>query len=204
LQYDFSAKESGPLTLALRATEDLSGGVSSSSGTGTEPSLVMRSGRMLIESRIGSAGASLAMPLRVETWSGSSWVLATGDSCTSLSALSVAMSGRVNGKGASASWTNSVSVGSFVGGRGTLTLGATNPVSVGSMQVALNLGSTSTDRACLPPTRPSSTGANLPWLRSRFGSQHCDGGWANDPSARASFGLINAESQKRIHERQLY
>ncbi|MBB5204604.1 MSHA biogenesis protein MshQ [Inhella inkyongensis] len=201
LQYDFSAKESGPLTLALRAAEDISGGVSSSAGTGTEPSLQIQSGRMRIESRIGSAGSSLGLPLRLETWSGSSWVLATADSCTVLAAPSVALSGRVNGKGDTAVWTNSVSLGSFVAGRATLTLGATNPKSVGSMAVAINLGETSADSACLS-VHPSTTGAKMPWLRSRFGS--CASAWASDPSARASFGLINAESQKRIHERQLY
>ncbi len=210
ISYRLSSKATGPFSTSLRVTDAL--GVSSSGGA--EPSFALRSGRLLLQSAIGGSRNPLALPLRLEYWSGKSWVLSSDDSCTSAVLASkgsaVAQSNRVGLNGAAAGWTTAVQSLSLAGGIGSLTLGAPSGGGAGTVEVALNLGSTSTDRACLP-NHPSTTGAGLPWLRARHGTLNgCAdasnplGRWDSDPSARASFGSVTAESQKRLHERQVY
>jgi MSHA biogenesis protein MshQ len=123
-----------------------------------------------------------------------------------LPATAVAQSSRVGPTGAAATFTTPVlAVQPLVNGQGSVRLAAPSPTSVGSVAIALNLGTTTTDRACLP-TRPSSTGASLPWLRSRWGVINgCNANrWDSDPSATASFGLSPGESRRRVYERQAF
>jgi len=204
-----SAKEAGPVSsLRLRASDGL--GVTSA-GAEAEPVLVLKSGRLQLQSAVGSSGRTLDLPVRLETWSGRAWVLETGDTCTSLSPAQVALSGYANLNPSAAAWTTSVVSASLTpsNGTGLVRLAAPTPTgSAGTVAVALNLGSASADQACLATPRPSSTGANRAWLRSRWGSAGagiaCSGAWVSDPSAKASFGAATLESQKRVHERQLY
>jgi MSHA biogenesis protein MshQ len=81
-----------------------------------------------------------------------------------------------------------------------LTLTAPSPALTGSVDVALNLGSTSADNACLG-AHPSTTGASRSWLRSRNGN--CDSSYDTDPSARATFGIYTPESRRMIHVRPI-
>ncbi|WP_374435097.1 DUF6701 domain-containing protein [Inhella sp.] len=210
LSYRLSSKLTAPFSTSLRVTDAL--GVSSSGGA--EPSFALRSGRLLLQSAIGSSRNALALPLRLEYWSGKSWVLGSDDSCTGPALAgkltAVAQSNRVGLNGAAAGWTTAVQSLSLASGIGSLTLGAPSGGGAGTLDVALNLGSTTTDRACLP-NHPATTGAGLPWLRARQGTLNgcADAGnplgrWDSDPSARASFGSVTAESQKRLHERQVY
>ena len=203
LKYGFSAKTSGPGLLRLRVTD--SDGVSSATRSDLEPSMTLRSGRLQLQSASGFAGQALNLPLRLEHWNGSAWVLASDDSCTApvliAGTAAVAQSGRVDLKGVStAAWSSPVQAISLSAGAGNLRLASTG---AGAVDLALNLGATNADRACLPAPRPSSTGLNLPWLRSRFGSLHgCGTREDSDPSARASFGAAGVELQRRVHERQ--
>jgi len=210
LAYLLSSKTTAPFSTSLRVSDAL--GVSS--GAGSEPSFALRSGRLLLHSAIGSSRNPLALPLRLEYWSGKSWVLGSDDSCTGPALAgqqaAVALSNRVGLTGAAAAWTNTVQALSLSAGVGSLTLGAPSGGGAGTLELAFNLGSGSTDRACLA-SHPASTGAGLPWLRARHGSLHgCSdasnpqGRWDSDPSARASFGSVTPESQKRLHERQVY
>jgi MSHA biogenesis protein MshQ len=202
-------KESGPFaSVRLRATD--ADGVSSAAAP-SEPVLSVKSGRLALQSAVGSSSRTLDLPVRLETWSGKAWVLETGDTCTSLSSAQVALSGYANLNPSAAAWTTSVVSASLTpsNGTGLVRLAAPTPTgSAGTVAVALNLGGASTDQACLATPRPSSTGANRAWLRSRWGSAGagiaCSGAWVSDPSAKASFGAATLESQKRVHERQLY
>lgn len=205
----FSAKQAGPLgNLLLRATD--ADGIASLL-SGAEPTLSVKSGRLQLQSAAGSSGRSLDLPVRLETWSGKAWVLETGDTCTSLAPAQVALSNYANLNPNAGAWTTTVVSASLMpsSGTGTVRLSAPTPTgSAGTVAVALNLGSTTADQACLATPRPSSTGANRAWLRSRWGSAGtgiaCTGAWVSDPSAKASFGAATLESQKRVHERQLY
>ncbi len=205
LAHLYASKLERPARLVLRLSD--SDGVSSSSipAPDAEATLDTRSGRLQLQSAVGSAGRPLSLPLRLESWTGQTWQLETSPVCASLTPAQAVLSGHVSLKGGAASWTAAVTAVSLSGGLGAVQLAAPVPAGAsGSASVALNLGSTTIDRACLA-THPATTGANLPWLRSRWGTVHgCLGRWDSDPSATASFGATNTESQRRVHERQAY
>ena len=90
---------------------------------------------------------------------------------------------------------------SISGGSGTLTLSAPSPASTGGVDIAINLGATTTDQSCLA-THPARTGAALPWLRSVQGS--CAATFDRDPAARASFGIYSPETRKTLHVREIF
>ena len=131
--------------------------------------------------------------------------------------IGLSLDGYLDAKGASTSdWHTAVvpdangKAISIVGGNGTLTLASPTPHSaqaaVGSVDVALNLGTTTTDASCLPTPRPATTGANLPWLRAQFGSANgCAGlsDFRRDPSMRASFGIYAPELKRIIHSAEI-
>ena len=200
LRYPFSSKASGPGNLLLRATD--SDGASSSEQAGADDTMPLRSGRLQLQSAIGSAQRNLSLPLRLEHWRNGAWVLSTDDSCTLPSGAwhgAMAQSGRVGPAGAAAAWTSPVQSISLSAGVGSVVLAAPN--ASGAVDIALNLGDTASDRACLAAPRPASTGLSLPWLRSRQGSVHgCGTREDSDPSSRASFGAPAGQAN-RVHER---
>ena len=71
-----------------------------------------------------------------------------------------------------------------------------------SVDVALNLGSsTATDQSC-HASHPLTVGAAKPWLRAQNGS--CATSADRDPAARASFGIFTPECRKTVHLRELF
>jgi MSHA biogenesis protein MshQ len=70
-----------------------------------------------------------------------------------------------------------------------------------SLDLAINLGSSSSDQSC-QTSHPASVGAAKPWLRAQNGS--CTASADRDPSARASFGLYSPESRKTVHARDIF
>jgi MSHA biogenesis protein MshQ len=204
-----ASKESGPFaSVRLRAVD--ADGVSSANAP-SEPVLSVKSGRLALQSAVGSSARTLDVPVRLESWSGKSWVLETADTCTSLGAAQVALGPYATLSPGTPAWTTSVASVSLnnATGIGFVRLNAPTPAGgAGTVGLALNLGASSADQACLSTPRPSSTGAGRAWLRSRWGSAGaglaCSGAWVSDPSAKASFGAATVESQRRVHERQLY
>jgi MSHA biogenesis protein MshQ len=150
----------------------------------------------------GSEKGALQMPVQTQYWSGNAWVQNSADSCTSIPAAAVVRAAYLDNKGAATSgWTSSVSAISLAGGNGSLTLGAPSPAATGSVDIALNLGASTTDQSCLA-SHPGSSAAALPWLRSQNGA--CSALWDRDPSARASFGIYVPETRKTVHVRELF
>ncbi|HJV69181.1 LamG domain-containing protein [Ideonella sp.] len=201
--YGFTDKLTAPQTLAIRATD--ADGVSSSGHA--EGSTPLRSGRLLVANGYGSENSALQLALRVEYWSGKAWLLNGDDGCTGYGAASiptgsVALSSVRDHKGGAGSWTtNATAITMKSNGVGTLTLAAPSGGATGTVDLALNLGAGTADESCLA-NHPASTGAVLPWLRSRNGS--CATGWASDPSARAAFGIYSPESKKTVHVREIF
>jgi MSHA biogenesis protein MshQ len=200
--YAFTAKQTAPQTLTLRATD--TDGVSSA-GFG-EGSTALRSGRLLVANGYGSEKSALQLPVRTEYWSGAAWVLNSADNCTApasqpIAGTAVALSAYRDSKGASASWTTSASALSLTNGSGLLTLAAPGGGATGTVDLALNLGSGAADQSC-NASHPATSGAGRPWLRSRHGS--CASSWDRDPAARASFGIYSAESKKTVHVREIF
>jgi len=196
--YDFTQKTTAPRTLPVRAID--ADGVSSAGFA--EGSTVLRSGRLRLGAAFGSEKSALSMPVRAEYWSGNSWLLNGDDSCTTVPAAAIVLSNRRDHKGnASTAWNNSLAPITLAGGQGVLLLGAPSPSATGTVDVALNLGSTTADQSCLA-THPASTGATRAWLRAQNGS--CAASTDRDPSARASFGIFNPETSRTVHARELY
>ena len=196
--YSFTDKLTAPQSLTLRATD---ADTVSSSGF-AEGSMPLRSGRLRVANGYGSEKSALQLQVTAEHWSGQAWIQNSADNCTSLPAAAVVRSNVRDARGAStAAWSSSASAVALTAGRGLLTLGAPAPSGSGSLDLAINLGASTTDQSCLA-AHPASTGANLPWLRSRQGA--CASTWDRDPSARASFGIFSPESRKTVHVREIF
>lgn len=155
--------------------------------------IAVRHGRLRLLNRIGSEKSDLELPVKADFWTGKSWVPSVNDSCTTLPAASFFLSGDLAGN-------TTVSAVNLTNGLGTLRLSKPNPVATGSVDIAVNLGSSGVDQSCL--ATHGGTPAGVPWLRSRNGS--CSTGYDRDPSARASFGIYSPESRKTVHVRELF
>jgi MSHA biogenesis protein MshQ len=157
----------------------------------------------VLSNAYGSEKTGLQLPVQAQYWTGRAWVLNSADSCTSVPAASVVRAGYLSFQGsATSAWTTTPGALTALGGLGSIALSAPSPAgSTGSVDIALNLGSTTTDASCLT-SHPASTGASLSWLRGRNGS--CASTWDRDPAARASFGIATPETRKTVHVRELY
>jgi MSHA biogenesis protein MshQ len=200
--YAFSTKATAPQSLVLRASNGASGAALVSSAGGTEPTLPLRSGRLRLSNAFGKATAALQLPVVAEYWAGSAWLLNSADSCTALAGASVALANPRGATGAASAATTSAGALAMGSGNGSITLAAPTPAgSTLSLDIALNLGSTTADQSC-NTAHPATTGAALPWLRAQNGS--CAASADRDPAARASFGIFAPETRKTVHARDLY
>jgi MSHA biogenesis protein MshQ len=196
--YAFTDKLTAQQTLALRAVD--ADGASSSGWA--EGSMLLRSGRLWLSNAFGSEKVPLQMTLQAQYWSSKAWVLNSADSCTALPAAAVVRSGYLNNQGtATSAWSTSAGSTTLSAGNGWLMLTAPGAGLTGSVDIALNLGSSSADQSCLA-SHPASSSANLPWLRARYGG--CASSWDRDPAARASFGVASPETRKTVHVRELF
>lgn len=152
----------------------------------------MRFGRLQIANVFGPASGSLSMPVQAQYWSGKSWVLNGDDSCTTLPANTIFLTGGLAA-------TTTASAASLTGGVGSLVL-TKSTTATGSVDVAANLGTTGPDQSCL--ASHGGTASNRPWLRSRNGS--CAATYDRDPSARATFGIYAPETRRTVHVRELF
>ncbi|WP_396271077.1 DUF6701 domain-containing protein [Ideonella sp.] len=195
--FSFLNKLTPEQSISLRATD--TDGVSSN--TFAEGSMVLRSGRLMLSNAFGSEKSPLQIPIQLQYWSGKSWVQNSADTCTVISANSVVRAQTLNHNNSAASWTSAISSVSLAGGSGFITLGAPSGGGTGSVDLSINLGATTTDVSCLA-SHPASTGAGLPWLRSRQGS--CASTYDRDPSARATFGVYSPETKRSVHVRDVF
>lgn len=197
--FAFAAKLTAPATLALRATESAGGdGVTSNVTGGSEGTTEMRSGRLHLSNTFGSEKSNREMLAQTQYWSGNSWVLNSADGCTSVPVGAFALTRNLSG-----GTTNASSL-AIAGGNGIVTFSAPGKGNVGSVDVAANLGTDVTDASCLPtpPARPVTTGAGLPWLRSRNGNCTASNDFVADPSARVTFGVYSPESRRTVDVRE--
>jgi hypothetical protein len=163
----------------------------------------VRFGRVQFSNAFGSQTSSLQMPVQAQYWSAKSWVLNSNDSLTAIPAASVALSNYRDSKGAAAAWTTTASgPGTLAGGQGSITLSVPTgaPPGTGSVDVAINLGSSGPDQSCL--AAHGGTAAGQPWFRSQNGS--CAATYDRDPSATASFGVYSPETSRSVHVRELF
>jgi MSHA biogenesis protein MshQ len=200
--YSYTAKLTPETTLKVRAT-DADGASSANAAAPIEGTTILRSGRLRLSNVFGSEKTALAIAVQAQYWSGRAWVLNSLDSCTAVPAAAASKSNPLDSKGAaSASMNNALSAVAILSGQGSLAVAPASPNATGSIDIALNLGSLGADQSCLGGTRPASTGAALPWLRSQNGG--CSSAWDRDPSARATFGIYAPETTKTVHVREIY
>lgn len=197
--FTFTSPTTAPALLTLRASD---GETSSAGQAGGEPTAAIRSGRLRLSNATGSVASALQLPVTAEHWGGTAWVVNSADHCSTLPAAAVALSNWRDAAGAVTATRTSASSVALSAGRGLLTLAAPTPAGLSlSVDVALNLGSSAADQSCLA-SHPSTTGAQLPWLRSRNGA--CASTWDRDPAARASFGVFAPETRRTSHVRELF
>ncbi len=209
--YTFAELKTAPLTIRLRGTS-----VNASSAfTATpdpdankEAKTSVRSGRLRLVNRFGSARSQVRMPVLAEIWSGNSWVQHTDDGFTVVPAKSFVITAQKQTAAASGAAPFKVEVDAaqtevkLVGGIASLALVPTGGPGWGD--VAANLGGTTKDTAC--PARqfvPLTPGAGLPWLRS-LNVCSVNGDINIDPWARATFGVFVPETKRIIHVREVF
>lgn len=189
IAYRFNAIRTAPAAAWVGAT---------ATGVGLRPTAAeiqpfqVRSGRLRLANRAGFMDAPLIVPITAEYWTGGSWLLNADDNFTRIPLAAIATTPTAGLNGADFTLNQ---------GRGAITLRpAAQRVSI---DLAINLGPgvASRDVSCLN-NHPLTVGANLPWLRSLYGS--CASGDNGDPSARASFGIFSAESRRIIHVRESF
>lgn len=207
VKYKFD-KLTPPTTIGLSASATF--GAASSSVQVVSPaanhgSMTLRSGRIKVSNVFGSEGKDLKMEVQSQFWSvGRAWVINALDTCTSLPAQAIALSGYRDNKGQpTTAWTTTATPsGSLANGTGWITFTKPSPKATGSVDVALNLGDANLpDVSCL--ATHGGTGAGMPWLRAQNGN--CAGTFDRDPSARVTFGIYTSpESKRAVHVREIY
>ena len=163
----------------------------------------LRSGRLRLFNAFGSEKAALSVPLQAHYWTGKAWVINSADSCTQITTGSVVRAQYLDHKGAPTTAWSSSPAGPVTlnAGQNSLIMSAPTGGATGTVELAINLGSTATDQSCLSQ-HPASTGLNRPWLRSINGS--CATTHDRDPSARATFGIFKPETHRAVHVREIY
>jgi MSHA biogenesis protein MshQ len=184
--YTFTSKTTGPTTIKLGAVDTDS---VSSSGF-AEGTTEIRSGRVQLGSASGSALLPLRVPVEVQYWNGTFYVTHTADTCTVLTPANIGLGNAIGGVS-----TSVTAVSTLQSGRGTITLAPTAGGARGSIDLAVNLGSTGSADACAS-FAPAAAAADRAYLRGDW----C-GAPAKDPSARARFG-IQRGSDETIYQRE--
>ena len=204
--YTFTTSPTVQTRVRVRASEDLPAAQNPASSSalpaaaGTEPTLLIRSGRIRLPSRFGPAGTALTIPMTLEYYTDQAWMVNAEDSTTALPA------GIVSTGALKPDFTvvPSFSAPKFAKGKADLTL-TPSAATHTSVPFALNLGTTTANTSCYasrgtPMT--SSTGASLAFLRSPDAS--CSAAGIVDPSALATFGVYAPETKRIIHTREVF
>lgn len=201
--YAFTNKTTAPASITMSAAENAPGTVNSSAGNNGVARV--RSGRVFLSNAFGSGSTALNVPALFQYWSGSTWVLNSDDSCTTIPSGAVVFARYINNQGVvSGTPWGSVSASGITAssGQGNIVLSAPAAGSTGSIELAVNLGDTTTDSSCLT-AHPTSGKGQRAWLRGPHGGA-CVGGGPFDPSARATIGVFAPESRRVMHSQDVY
>jgi len=153
-----------------------------------------RYGVLKLDNAYGSELLPLRVPLKAMYWNTTGWLTNTADSCTVLpnqrSNLAIGnWAGTLTALNYDSTRVPNAAL-ALVGGLGTIVLAAPAAGTRGSVDLALNLTSTTTDASCNTTHPATATGASLPWLQGRWGgSVACPSTlYDRDPNARTTFG----------------
>lgn len=172
-------------------------------GTSTE----LRYGRLLLQNVQGSERLALPVPVTAQYWQNNGtvqgFVTNTLDSCTAIGSGSVGL-GSYQGSLAAGETTLSPATLTLSSGTGNFSLSAPGVNNSGSLDLVVNLGTTTTiSDSCTPPawnpSAPTPAASNLEYLRGAW----CTTTWDRDPKIRARFGTYTAPRQF-IFQRENY
>jgi MSHA biogenesis protein MshQ len=122
--------------------------------------------------------------VEAQYWDGLRFKTNTADQCTSLPSGSVGMGNYQRNLAACETGITSTTL-QLASGRGFFTLLAPGNGDNGSVDLSLELGSTSSGQTCVGGTAAAATAGNLPWLQGKWNGA---ASYATNPSSRASFG----------------
>jgi MSHA biogenesis protein MshQ len=167
----------------------------------------LRHGRLRLQNGMSAVNRSLKLPLTAQYWDSTTATFKTNDldSCTRVTADSLSFG----------NFRKTLTRDDAVMEPGTVTVNPTAPTFVtlrsptnarlGSMDVAISLGTAAADNSCLTtssgwtPTKAATAGANLTSLRGAW----CGTAATSDPSARATWGLYRG-SDGIVFQRENY
>lgn len=158
----------------------------SATSTGSDGSVSARSGRLRLLNAYGSELLKLRVPVRAEYYSSTGWRLNTADTCTGTSISS----GMVGLRSAGPTVTVDGIVAG-IGGNGTWDIRLNPPSGPGMVDLALNLGTSTTlgaADACLGGTNITTGAFGLGYLASNW----CGSGFDKFPAARLRLGSPKA------------
>jgi MSHA biogenesis protein MshQ len=141
----------------------------------------VRFGQLALFPGYGSELAAMAVPMQLQYWNGSAFVLNGLDTCTSVTPAMVSLSGWSGNL--SAGSTSVSSVAAFSGGKSSIRLAAPGAGKTGRVGVGIGL---------------TTNGTSHLWVKPQGGSS-----FSADPATTANFGLFKA-SPNLIHLRESY
>lgn len=166
-------------------------------------------GRLRLQNALSAANRTLKLPLTAQSWNGAAFVTNALDSCTRITAANLSFGNfRKTLTAQDAVMDPNVPDATVVVNPlqpTYITLAAPGGGRLGSMDVAVALGSTPTDSSCLKTAagwvaaKPATAGANLASLRGAW----CGAAATSDPSARATWGLYRG-SDGVVYQRENY
>jgi hypothetical protein len=189
-KYTFNTPRTAPATIKLRATES-PGGDGVSSATGTEDTMEIRSGRLLVGNAHGSELLGLTIPISVQYWdAGGYYATNTADSCTMIPASSIVMDSFTRNLAACETQLSPTGDMTFIAGvPPPLRLSAPGAGNNGSVNLTVNVGTAAAGNTCVGATPSAATAARVPWLTTN--------------TARATFGVYKGSNQF-IYLREAY
>lgn len=137
-------------------------------------------GRLRLSNVYGSRLGVLEMPVQAQYWSGNSWLVNALDNCTAVPFSAIHVSNTAIATAASQPVT-------LVNGRSVIRL---TPTTLGSVDVGFNLSNCS-------PALGGGVGASMSWLSGGASGLVC-------PTAKATFGIYEAEKKKAVHVREIF
>jgi hypothetical protein len=174
----------------------------------------VRFGQLRLKNALGSERLALLVPMQVEYWNGTGFLVNPIDSCTTLSQNNIVMSNYTQNL-APATPCKTAFAGAaitFASGKASPTLAAPGVGKNGSVDLRVRLSASSAAGSYCASvgagTQTAASVAPLSYLLGRWNSSDDDGNantaYDDDPVARANFGIYNNPSKQFIYQRENY
>jgi len=174
----------------------------------------VRFGQLRLKNALGSERLALVVPMQIEYWNGTGFLVSNNDSCTTLSQNNIVMSNYTQNL-APATPCKTAFPGAaitFASGKANPTLAAPGSGKNGSVDLRVRLSASSAaGNYCASVgagTQTAASAAPLSYLLGRWNSSDDDGNantaYDDDPMARANFGIYNNPSKQFIYQRENY